>query len=49
LRRGDKLDRIVLVKWSSLDRIQKDQTLLAKFIKIIEEPKSHSAEKRILG
>lgn len=48
-KRGDKLDRIVLVKWGFLDRVQKDQTLLGKSIKVIEEPKSHSPKQRILG
>jgi hypothetical protein len=46
---GDKLDRIVLVIWRYLDRIQRDQTLLRRFIRVIEEPKSHSPKQRILA
>jgi hypothetical protein len=48
-KRGDKPDRIVLVIWSFLDRIQKDQTLLKRFIKVIEEPRSHSPKQRMLS
>lgn len=46
---GDKLDRIVLVIWRYLDRIQRDQALLRRFIRVIEEPKSHSPKQRILA
>jgi hypothetical protein len=48
LKVGDKLDRIVLVIWSCLDRIQRDQALLRRFFEIIEEPRSHSPKQRIL-
>lgn len=48
-KRGDKLDRIVLVIWSFLDRIQRDQTLLKRFIKVIEDPRSHSPKQRMLS
>lgn len=48
-KRGDKLDRIVLVLWNYLGRIQKDRTLLEKFVRLIKEPKSHSPKQRILG
>jgi hypothetical protein len=48
-KRGDKLDRIVLVMWNYLDKIQRDQTLLEKFVDIIKEPKSHSPKQRILA
>jgi hypothetical protein len=48
-KRGDKLDRVVLVIWSFLDKIQRDQTLLKRFIRIIEKPGSHSPKERILA
>lgn len=48
-KRGNKLDRIVLVLWSFLDKIQKDPGLLREFIKILKEPSSLSPKQRILG
>jgi hypothetical protein len=46
---GDKLDRIVLVIWSFLDKIQRDQTLLKRFIRVIGKPRAHSPKQRILA
>jgi hypothetical protein len=46
---GDKLDKIVLVIWNYLDRVQKEPPLLEKFIRIIKEPESHSPKQRILA
>jgi hypothetical protein len=45
---GGRLDRIVLVIWGYLDRVQRDQTLLKRFCEIIKEPKSYSPKQRIL-
>jgi len=47
-KRGDRLDRIVLVVWNYLDKIQRDQTLLKRFVEIIRKPKMHSPRQRIL-
>jgi hypothetical protein len=48
-KRGDKLDRVVLVLWSALDNIQKDPSLLKKFVRTLEEPRSLSPKQRILA
>lgn len=45
---GDKLDKIVLVAWSFLDKVQKDQALLGKLVAAIERPESRTARQRIL-
>jgi hypothetical protein len=47
-KRGDKLDRIVLVLWRYLDKVQKDQILLQRFVKLIREPKSYTPKQRVL-
>jgi hypothetical protein len=46
-KRGDRLDRIVLVIWGFLDKIQRDQILLREFVKVIEEPKLYNPRRRI--
>lgn len=48
-KRGNKLDRIVLVLWSFLDEIQKDQHLLEKFIATLKAPTILSPKERILA
>ena len=48
-KRGGRLDRIVLVLWSSLDKIQKDQSLLNRFIEVIREPRALDPRQRILA
>ena len=45
---GDKLSKIVLVTWNFLDKIQKDQNLLSKFISIIKKPESVKPKRRVL-
>jgi hypothetical protein len=48
-KRGDKLDRVVMVLWSVLDKIQKDPSLLKRFIMTLEEPRSLSPRQRIFA
>ena len=48
-KRGNKLDRVVLVLWSFLDKIQNDSSLLDRFIEILKEPRSLSPKQRILA
>jgi len=48
-KRGDKLDRVVLVLWSFLDKIQNDSSLLDRFIEILKEPRSLSPKQRIFA
>ena len=45
---GDKLSKIVLATWAFLDKIQKDQNLLSKFISTITKPESVNPRQRIL-
>lgn len=46
---GDRLSKIVLVRWSFLDRIQKDRNLLSKFLSIIKKPETVKPKRRILS
>lgn len=45
---GKRLDKIVLVTWSFLDRIQADQNLLSKFVSTLKKPESVKPKQRIL-
>lgn len=48
-KRGTKLDKMVLVMRSFLDKIHTDQSLLKKFNTLIKEPRSYSPKQRILA
>lgn len=45
---GEKLNKGVLVNWGFLDKIQKDQALLKRFVNIIRKPESYETSQRIL-
>jgi len=45
---GKKLSKIVLVTWNFLDKIQKDQNLLIRFVSTIKNPESLKPRERVL-
>lgn len=47
-KRGNKLNKIVLVTWSFLGKVQTDQNLLKKFISTLKKPESIKPKQRIL-
>jgi len=46
---GNKLNKIVMSTWGFLDRVQRDQKLLNRFISTIKNPESTDPKKRILA
>lgn len=45
---GDKLNKIVLITWNFLDKVQKDQALHERFVSTMKNPESIESNKRIL-
>lgn len=48
VRIGSKISKIVLATWNFLDKVQKDQNLLNKFVATLREPESITPKQRIL-
>jgi hypothetical protein len=46
---GNKLDKIVMLTWSYLDRAQQDRKLMVRFLSAIRAPESVDPDKRILA
>ncbi len=49
IREGDKLNKVVLLSWSFLDRAQKDERILKKLYSTLENPETATPQQRVLA